>query len=430
MAELKREVGVFELALNAINLTIGAGIFILPAIVAEKLGAASFLAYLFCAVLVILIMLCFAEVGSKITDSGGAYAYVLKAFGAYPAFLINTLFWFGYSMLSNAAIANALADIFAIWFPAFSKTIVRVVFFVAIFSLYTYINIRGAKMGSRFVVITTLIKLLPLFCLIVVGLFFIHPQNNIIKVWPSFKSVGEISLVLFFAFFGAETALNLSGEIKQPQKNIPKAIFIAIAVVVIFYLFIQFVSQGVLGEDLIANKESPLSAVAIKIVGPIGGTIIFIASIVSMFSLLAGDVLASSRVLFAASSDKLLPNFLNKIHKKFATPFWSIIVYSLLIVVFASIGNFKSLAILASASVLIIYLSVVLSVIKLRFNKNIPAQFVIPGGLIIPFLSICIIIFFLSNLSLKEFEALILFLVITSFVYLVNKIVRKIKQKK
>ena len=122
--------------------------------------------------------------------------------------------------------------------------------------------------------------------------------------------------------------------------------------------------------------------------------------------------------------------FLNKIHKKFATPFWSIIVYSLLIVVFASIGNFKSLAILASASVLIIYLSVVLSVIKLRFNKNIPAQFVIPGGLIIPFLSICIIIFFLSNLSLKEFEALILFLVITSFVYLVNKIVRKIKQKK
>lgn len=309
MAELKREVGVFELALNAINLTIGAGIFILPAIVAEKLGAASFLAYLFCAVLVILIMLCFAEVGSKITDSGGAYAYVLKAFGAYPAFLINTLFWFGYSMLSDAAIANALADIFAIWFPAFSKTIIRVVFFVAIFSLYTYINIRGAKMGSQFVVITTLIKLLPLFCLIVVGLFFIHPQNNIIKVWPSFKSVGEISLVLFFAFFGAETALNLSGEIKQPQKNIPKAIFIAIAVVVIFYLFIQFVSQGVLGEDLIANKESPLSAVAIKIVGPIGGTIIFIASIVSMFSLLAGDVLASSRVLFAASSDKLLPNF-------------------------------------------------------------------------------------------------------------------------
>jgi len=93
---LKRELGAKSLALNAINLTVGAGIFVLPAIVAQNLGYSAFIAYIVCGLLIVLIMLCFAEVGSKVTTAGGSYAYVEKAFGPFAGFLINTLFWFGY----------------------------------------------------------------------------------------------------------------------------------------------------------------------------------------------------------------------------------------------------------------------------------------------------------------------------------------------
>ncbi len=430
--KLKREVGVWGLSLNAINLTIGAGIFVLPAIVAEKLGAASFMAYLFCAVLIILIMLCFAEVGSKITTSGGAYAYVDAAFGPFIGFIINTLFWLGYCIMADAAIANALYDLIKDFHPIFQFSLSKIIFISLLFSLFAFVNILSVKSGVRFVVITTILKIVPLLLIIVIGIFHISKENIIVHSIPEFKTIGETSLLLLFAFFGAETALNISGEVKNPNKTIPKSIFISIASVVIIYLLLQFVAQGVLGNDLIKYQAKPLLAVALKIVGPIGGVIILIASIVSMFSLLSGDVLATSRVLFAASEKKLLPSFLSKLHPKFATPYFSILVYSFFVVIFAVSGSFKSLAVLSSSSILIIYLAVVLSTIKLRFVKQkiSVSSFKIPFGLTIPILSIVAIIWFLSNLKLAEFRALFIFILITIAYYFINKIFQKMFGKK
>ena len=430
--KLKREVGVWGLSLNAINLTIGAGIFVLPAIVAEKLGAASFMAYLFCAVLIILIMLCFAEVGSKITTSGGAYAYVDAAFGPFIGFIINTLFWLGYCIMADAAIANALYDLIKDFHPIFQFSLSKIIFISLLFSLFAFVNILSVKSGVRFVVITTILKIVPLLLIIVIGIFHISKENIIVHSIPEFKTIGETSLLLLFAFFGAETALNISGEVKNPNNTIPKSIFISIASVVIIYLLLQFVAQGVLGNDLIKYQAKPLLAVALKIVGPIGGVIILIASIVSMFSLLSGDVLATSRVLFAASEKKLLPSFLSKLHPKFATPYFSILVYSFFVVIFAVSGSFKSLAVLSSSSILIIYLAVVLSTIKLRFVKQkiSVSSFKIPFGLTIPILSIVAIIWFLSNLKLAEFRALFIFILITIAYYFINKIFQKMFGKK
>src|SRR5436190_3346389 len=238
---LKREIGATALALNAINLTIGAGIFVLPAIVAESLGQTSFIAYIICGLLVILIMLCYAEIGSKVTGSGGSYAYVEKAFGPLPGFLVNTLFWFGYSILGDAAIANAMADMLTTWFPVFSINYVRIIFFICVFGSLAFINVRGAKQGSQFAVTATLLKLTPLILLVLIGLFSISGENLVIKTWPGIKTIGETALILFFAFLGLETALNVSGEIKNPQKNIPKGIFLGVAGILVIYLLIQFI---------------------------------------------------------------------------------------------------------------------------------------------------------------------------------------------
>lgn len=423
---LKREIGAAGLALNAINLTIGSGIFVLPAIVAGNLGRTAFIAYLLCGVLVILIMLCYAEIGSKVTSSGGSYAYVEKAFGPFAGFLINTLFWFGFSALSDAAVVNALADMLAIWFPELTVLYIRILFFITLFGLFSFINFRGVKQGTYFASVATIIKLTPLLLLVIVGLFSISAGNLTIKTWPSITDIGETSLVLVFAFMGIETALNVSGEIKNPARTIPKGIFMGVLGVLVIYLLIQFVSQGVLGDELPLHKEAPLASLAERLVGPIGGTIMLVTAGISMFGMLSGDVLASPRLLFAASEDKLLPGFLSRIHPKFATPYWSIIVYSTVIVVLASSGGFKQLAALASSAVLIIYLAVVLAMIRLRYKKehDTAAGFRVPGGMVIPVLAVCTICWFLYQVTWVEVKAMGIFFLLLAAIYFANRYIR------
>ena len=428
---LKREIGATALALNAINLTIGAGIFVLPAIVAENLGPASFIAYILCGILVILIMLCYAEVGSKVTTTGGSYAYVEKAFGPLAGFLINTLFWFGFSSLADAAVINAMTDMLAIWFPVFSITYIRIILFTLLFGLLALINVRGAKQGSQFAVAATILKLTPLILLVLIGLFSISPANLVVTTWPGIKSIGETSLVLVFAFMGIETALGVSGEIKDPKRSIPKGILMGVFGVLLMYLLIQFVAQGVLGNQLPGHKDAPLAALASRLIGPVGGTIILVTSVVSMFGMISGDILASPRLLFAASQDKLLPEFLGRVHPKFTTPYWSIIVYSLVGLIFASSGGFKQLAVLSSSSVLLIYLAVVLATIRLRFMKNSVDEtgtFKIPGGLIIPILAIATICWFLSHITMAEVKAFIIFFAVCAAIYFVRKVLNKTKE--
>ncbi|MBS1512116.1 MAG: APC family permease [Bacteroidetes bacterium] len=413
---LKREIGPAGLALNAMNLTIGSGIIGLPAIAAAAMGGAAFIAYLVCGLVIILIMLCYAEVGSKITVTGGSYVYVETSFGPFAGFLVNTLFWVGFSSVADAAVINLMTDMLSAWFPVFTIQWVRILFFLIIFGMLAGINIAGIKQGMRFTIVITILKLLPLVLLGICGLFYLKTTNLHIATWPAIAVTGNTSLTLFFAFAGSETALNVSGEVKQPQKNIPKGILGGITGVVLLYLLLQLVAQGVLGNDLSRYKENAFIAVAHIIAGKAGATVILIAGVVSMFGLLCGDVLASPRIVYAASRDKLLPAFLGKIHSKYATPYWAIIVYAALGFVFASTGNFKKLADLTSSFILLIYLAVALATIKLRLQKNTTAAgtFKIPGGLVVPVLAVVAIVWLLYHVSLPEI--ITVFVCITIFI--------------
>lgn len=420
---LPRQIGVVSLAANAINLTIGSGIFVLPAVVAASVGAASVLAYVICGILVTLIMLCFAEVGSKVTSSGGAYAYVETAFGPFAGFLTNSLFWFGYAMMSDAAIANALVNTLSVPFPFLANFTSKAILLTILFTFLAWINIRGVKQGTRLVEINTLAKLLPLLLLIIVGIFFIEPANLQWVSTPSIKSLGEVSLVLFFAFLGIEASLSVSGEIKNPQRTVPKGILLGLAGVLLVYLLLQTVSQGILGDNLATEKDAPLSAVAQRLFGNWGATLIIIGAAISMFGTVSGDILASPRLIYAAAKDNLLPAFFGRIHARYYTPYIAIITYAGLGLIFALSGGFQQLAILASAATLIIYLAVVLATIKLRFTQPAPTgSFKIPGGIIIPIAAVAVITWFLSNLKQEEAQALFLFLAITSVFYVLFKI--------
>lgn len=417
--KLKREIGVLGLAANTVNLIIGAGIFVLPALVAGYLAEASILAYIVCGFLMFTIVLCFAEIGSQITTTGGAYAYIQAAFGPFWGFIANSLFWFGTGVLMNAAVVNAMADMLAVRFELLQLPIYRAIFFFLLFGIFALVNVRGVKYGNRMVTINTLVKLIPIFLLITFGWMAVSVENLEWKHFPTLESIGGGSLMLFFAFGGGEAALSVSGEIKQPQKTIPYGILLGISAVILIYILIQVVSQGVLGNELVAQKNAPLAAVAGSIFGEFGSTLIIAGGVISIFGSLSGSILSYPRVLYGGALNGWLPSFMAKIHPRFATPYWAIIVYAILDFVFAISGGFKQLAIISSSALLIIYLGVVLAVIKVRINNSSYTKptFRLPFGLTIPIIAAISILWFLTNLAAKEFIGLGIFVVILSLIY-------------
>ena len=391
---LKRVIGVPGLALGIVNGIIGAGIFALPAIVSIQMGAFGVFGYIFCSIMLAAIMLCYAEIGARVTTSGGSYAYVEAAFGSFPGYIINWLYFFGWSILGSAALMNIIADSLAVIFPAFSHPLIRAAFYFVLIGFMILINVRGAKQGIGFVKMITVIKLLPLLAIIIFGFSQVKASNLQWEQWPTLKTFGDTTLILFFAFAGFETSLGVSGEFKNPSRTVPLGILLGGTIVLIVYMLLQTVTQGLLGAEVAAFKDAPLAAVAERIIGPVGATILLITAAISCFGSVCSDVLSTPRLLFAGANDGMFPKFLGKVHPRFATPYLAVTTYALLIFIFSISGGFKQLAILASAAILLVYLAVILSTIKLRMTKQDAAEktFRVPGGLVIPFIGIAAIV--------------------------------------
>ncbi len=427
---LKRTIGVFGLACAVINITVGTGIFVLPALVAENLGAAAIVCFFICGLLIFLIALCFAEVGSKVTGSGGTYAYIEAAFGPFAGFLANNIFWFGSCVLSDAAMANALAKTLGYFFPVIDAPVFRPVFFVLLFGGLAFINVRGAKQGVRFIVFTTIAKLIPLLLLIAFGTGHITAENLQWKQTLTVNNIGASTLVLFYAFLGIESAVTNSGEFKNPAKTVPLGILGGLSFVLVLYIGIQLITQGILGDRLLTFKDAPLAAVSKILFGNFGSILIVAGSAIAMLGSLSGAILAIPRVLFAGARDGILPKALSKVHPQFFTPHVAIIVYATLGFLFAVFGGFKQLIVLSSAATILIYLGVVLATIKLRFKKtDAEKTFTIPGGITVPLIAAAIIIWLLSNLSQAEIIGIGIFIAVLVFIFLIMQMIKRNKKQ-
>lgn len=416
---LQRTIGVFGLACAVVNITVGTGIFVLPALVAETLGAAAILCYFICGLLIFLIALCFAEVGSKVTVSGGIYAYIHTAFGAYAGFLANLIF-LASCVLSDAATANALSKTISFFWPPADSPAIRPLFFLLLFGGLAIINIRGAKSGLRFVMFATIGKLIPLLLLIALGAGHIKAENLAWTNHFSFQDIGDATLILFFAFLGIESAVTNSSEFKNPSKVVPLGIFTGLLIVLLLYISIQLITQGVLGLQMASYKDAPLAAVAKILFGTAGITIMVAGTSVSMLGNLSGEVLAIPRVLYAGARNGILPELLGRVHPRFSTPHIAVIVYVFMGFLLAVFGAFKQLIILTSASTLLIYLGVVSATIRLRFKKTAAQEksFTIPGGITVPVIAVIIIGWILSNLSRQELTGIGVSLLLLSAIYM------------
>lgn len=424
---LKKDITAVDIAMNAVNNTVGGGIFLLPAIVAAAIGVWAIYAYILCALIIICVLLCFAYEGSNTNQSGGAYTYVKESFGEFPAFLISMLSWFGAGVLADAAIANGMANILSKSFPVFEKFEIRFLLFALIFGGYAIINIRGVKYGAAIVRLNTTIKLIPLGVLILGGLFFIEPSHyaGILSI-PPLGNIGEASLILFFAFQGSESALNIGGELKNPSKTAPRGILIGVGIIVLIYILIQLVVQGLMGSELSAYEKQPLAYAAERFMGHSGFLLLSIAAVWSIFSNLGSSPLLFPRIIYATAVHKDLPSALARVHSKYQTPYIAIAFYGILTFVMAISGGFRQLAVISSAAILLMYLTVTLACMKNIWQKKF-SEFKMPLGLVTPIVALIIILYFLSNLNQNEIMYTAIFILASSMIYLAIHILDKKK---
>jgi amino acid transporter len=404
---LVKALGTWGLAASILNLTVGGGIFRLPAAAAGALGAAAPVAYLVCAVAMGLIVVCFAEAGSRVSLTGGLYAYVEVAFGPLVGFLSGIMLWAGITA-ATAAVASFFADALGALIPAIASGTPRAIALTGILGFLAAINIAGVRGASRFNALMTISKLVPLVVLVVVGLGAMHAQNLRWTAAPAPSDVARASIITIFAFLGVESALIPSGEVANPARTVPRAIAIAMAGVAFLYLAIQLVTQGIVGPDLAAQK-TPLAEAAGRAIGDGGRTLILVGSVISMFGYVSGMILAGPRMLYAFGRDRFLPQQFAAIHPRFKTPHVAIACHTLLVVLLAVSGTFEKLAVIANGSVLLVYAACCLAVIQLR-RRNVQeggTPFRAPFASVIPVLAVAIIVWLLTSLSTDEWKALL-----------------------
>ena len=413
---LQRLIGVRALALTAMNTTVGAGIFGLPALIAADMGSSAPIGYVVTALLFFCVVLCFAEAGSRVSTAGGLYAYSNAAFGPFTGSFVGTLLWFGNGALSNAAVAVLMVNGLSLAFPALGEPFGRNLTLIVVYTSLAAINVRGLKLGLRVTEGITVIKLLPLILLAVVGLVTLKWSAIPLPALPDTGQLGRGVVLLTFTFMGIETALSPSAEIRDPTRVVPRGLALALLGITLLYFSLQLVAQGALGAGLATATDAPLAATAAIVLGGWGKLLMLAAGVVCMAGVLPGDMLCTPRVLYAMGRDGLLPSWLGRVDPRFNTPAAAIITYCVVCAVLAVSGTFKALAILAAASTLVMYLATAIAVLVLRRRSVTVGKppFVIPGGPVVPLIAAVTIVAVLSTLAWRELAAIGVMLAVSS----------------
>jgi len=352
-AGLVRAVGPVALAASIINIVIGAGIFAVPGALAASMGVYAPVAFLVCGIAIGAIAICFAEGGSRIPTSGGAYGYIEAAFGPLPGYVAGTLLCLA-NVLSCGGIAAALADVAVSLFPRQFVAPVRVTVIIGVIGGIALVNLGGVAHGARLVNTAAGLKLIPIAIFVVAGAGAIHRANFVQTVQPGTAGLGRALILALFLLTGMEIPLSASGEVKHPARTIPRALAMGMVSVTLLYVAIQIIAQGILGPAL-ANSTEPL-ADAMARVSPTLRLLMLTGAALSMFGWISSDILGSPRVLFAFARDGLLPRVLGRVHPHRHVPQVAILSYAALAAGLAVSGTFAELAVLSTLAVSVVYM--------------------------------------------------------------------------
>jgi len=413
-----REIGRWTLTALVINSIIGSGIFGLPSTIAGLLGKMSPYAYLLAAAGIGIIMACFAEVASQFRDAGGPYLYARTAFGRFAGLQTGWLAWL-VRLTAAAANANLFVDYLAEFWPGATGTVVRVVLLTLLLGGLAAINYRGVRVGAQTSNFFTVAKLVPLTIFIVMGIFLLRGNAgaNVSATgtgdWP------KALLLLMFAYGGFEAALIPIGEAKNPRRDAPFALFIALMTCTLFYTLIQWVVVSALAAP--EETKRPVAEAARVFMGAGGAGLVTLGAIVSVYGYLSSAMLNAPRLTFALAEGKDFPQFFGAIHPRFRTPHVSIVIFAIVLWGVAVAGSFKWNASLSAVARLFTYGLVCAALIKLRRRQPNAEAFRLPFGSAFAVIGIVFSLYLISGMGYGELLAIIA----TAALALVNWVVVK-----
>lgn len=386
-APLVRSIGRWSLAALVLNGIIGSGIFALPGPVGRQLGAASCLAWLAAAIVIGVIMACFAEVASRFGGSGGSYLYARVAFGRFAGLQMGWMTLL-VRVTASATNVNVFTTYFAeFWEPA-AEPAGKALVATVLVGLLAAINYRGVRGGTRVSNVFAVSKLVPLLVFVGLGLWWIFARKSVpfasgTDATPAGWVV--VLLSLSFAYGGFEAALMPLAEARNPRRDAPFALFVGLGVVVIVYTLVQLAVLAALPDPGVSPR--PLAAAAEVFVGAGGAGFMAVAALISVYGYLASGMVNVPRLTYAMAEQGDLPGWFGRVHAKFQTPHLSILVYAVMTWVLAVQGNlFQNLS-LSAVSRLLTYGVVCAALIHFRrreaaqrTGEDGPALWQLPWG--------------------------------------------------
>jgi amino acid transporter len=402
-ADLVRGIRRWDLVAITINGIIGAGIFGLPSKVYSLIGTYSLIAFVVCALVVALIILCFAEVSSRFDETGGPYLYAREAFQPAVAFEIGWLTWL-VRVTAFAANCNLLINYLSFFWVSATTPFWRATIIVFVVVVLAAINLLGIRQAAIVSNVFTVGKLVPIILFVAAGLFFVSPSSYVLGPAPATGAFSQSVLLLVYAFTGFEMATIPAGEIRNPQKSLPRALLIALLVVATLYIMIQVVCVGTLPG--LAQSQKPLADAGTQFLGAAGGAIISVGAIISITGNLNILLLTGSRLTFAMSEQKQLPAFVGIIHRQFSTPWVSILITAAIMMFLTLKSSFVAALTISAIARLVTYGATCLALPVFRARREAPAaMFRLRGGTLLAILSLLLIVWLLVNATRYEVRA-------------------------
>lgn len=393
--DLVRGIRRWDFVALIVNITIGAGILGLPAKIYALVGTYSLVAYVASAAVVALIILCFAEVSSHFSGAGGPYLYARAAFGPLVGFEVGWLLWVS-RLASFAALCNLFVDYAAYFWPAAGVGAGRAGLMAALIVVLTVLNLVGVRTASLVNNLFTVSKLAILVLFAGVGLFFVDWHAFSFAVQPTYPHFSSAVLLLIFTFSGFDVAAIPAGEIEQPQRNVPFALFTAIATVAVLFLLVQVVCIGTLPG--LATAERPLASATQQFLGPAGAAVVAGAAMLIALGTLNALMLTGPRLLFALAEQGQIPAFFGATHPRFRTPYVALLVSAVLKLVLAISGTFIY-ALTLSTIIRLIYFALTCAALPLLRHRNPtqPAPFRVWGGAGVAAVCVALCVWLLLN---------------------------------
>ena len=401
---LVRTIGRWSLTALMVNSIVGVSIFKLPGDLAARLGGLSPFSCLGAGAGILIIAGCIAEVSSYYEETGGLYLYARDALGRFAGLLVAWLTWLT-RIAAPAAAANLFCTYAAQFFLALGARrgeLLLLGVVIGHLALLNYIGVKTGKIVSNFF---TAIKVgfLLFFVMAALLALLIKPELRVAIVFPaaSVKSWFQAMLLLVYAYGGFEGALFVGGEMTDPKRNTPIALLTALGVVCVLYTAVQFAVVAILPDA--GASARPLADAAQRFLGPAGGIAIAMAALVSAYGYLSANLLHAPRITFALAEQGDFPAFLGAVHPRYRTPHVSILLYAVLVFVFAALGDFEWNAMLSAVSRLAVYGAMALAVPLLRRRGDRQAQFVIPWPYLFAGLGLIFSLLLLTQMGKSEF---------------------------